>query len=66
MTAAATSIAAIVWLCYRSADRVGLLIGASARRTISRLSAFLLLCIGAQIMIAGLVDLATLLKITQS
>lgn len=66
VTTAATSIAAIVWLCYRSADRVGLLIGTSARRTISRLSAFLLLCIGAQIMIAGLIDLAMLLKIAQS
>jgi len=62
MTAAALAITVIVWLCYRSADRIGVLIGTSARRTISRLSAFLLLCIGAQIMIAGLLDVATLIR----
>ena len=59
---AAVAIAGVVWLCYRSADRVGGLIGASARRTFARLTAFLLLCIGAQIMIAGLVDVAALMK----
>ncbi len=58
MSAAAVAIAVIVWLCYRSADRVGGLIGAPARRTIARLSAFLLLCIGAQIIITGVVDVA--------
>ena len=62
MSAAALTIAIIVWLCYRSADRVGEFIGTSARRTISRLSAFLLLCIGAQIMIAGLLDVAALIR----
>lgn len=55
MSAAAGAIALVVWLCYRSADQVGRLIGASARRTIARLSAFLLLCIGVQIMINGVV-----------
>ncbi len=58
MSAAAVAIAAIVWLCYRSADRIGGLIGASARRTIARLSAFLLLCIGVQIIITGVIDVA--------
>ncbi|MCW3476979.1 MarC family protein [Limobrevibacterium gyesilva] len=56
MTGAALAIALCIWVAYRSADRVAALIGASARRTIARLTAFLLLCIGTQIMINGLVD----------
>ena len=59
---AAFAIAGVVWLCYQSADRVGGIIGASARRTFARLTAFLLLCIGTQIMITGLVDVAALMK----
>lgn len=52
-SAAAALIAAVIWLSYRSADRIAGLLGASARRTFARLSAFLLLCIGVQIMING-------------
>lgn len=62
MSAAAVSIAVIVWLCYRSADQVGRLISASTRRTIARLSAFLLLCIGVQIIINGVVEVAAQLR----
>ena len=53
---AALCIAAIVWLGYRSADRLGVWMGASARRTVARLMAFLLLCIGVQVVINGLHD----------
>jgi multiple antibiotic resistance protein len=56
VSAAATAIALTIWIAYRSADRVGALLGASARRTVARLSAFLLLCIGTQIMINGFLD----------
>ena len=56
VSAAAVAIALIIWIAYRSADRVGALLGASARRTVARLSAFLLLCIGTQIMINGFLD----------
>jgi multiple antibiotic resistance protein len=56
VSAAAAAIALIVWIAYRSADRIGVWIGASARRTIARLTAFLLLCIGVQIMINGTAD----------
>ena len=53
VSAAAAAIAALVWVCYRLADRIGLWMSASARQTTARLSAFLLLCIGVQIIITG-------------
>ncbi len=59
VSTAAAAIAVIVWIAYRSADRIGGYVGASARRTIARLSAFLLLCIGAQIMINGFEEVLT-------
>jgi multiple antibiotic resistance protein len=62
MSAAALAIAVIVWLCYRSADQIGRLISASTRRTIARLSAFLLLCIGVQIVLNGLLEAAASLR----
>ena len=46
----------MIWLSYRSADRIAALLGPSARRTFARLSAFLLLCIGVQIVLAGMAD----------
>lgn len=56
-SAAALAIAAVIWLSYRSADRIAVLLGATARRTFARLSAFLLLCIGVQIVINGVLDI---------
>jgi multiple antibiotic resistance protein len=56
VSAAALAIAALIWLSYRSADRLAALLGPSARRTIARMSAFLLLCIGVQIMLTGAED----------
>lgn len=56
VSAAAAAIAALVWLAYRSADWFASRIGAAARRTISRLTAFLLLCIGVQILLTGIED----------
>ena len=53
MSLAASAIAALVWVCYRFADRIAGLMSASTRKTISRLMAFLLLCIGTQMMIGG-------------
>ncbi len=55
-SAAAVVIAGVIWLSYRSADRIAALLGPSARRTFARLSAFLLLCIGVQIVLAGMAD----------
>ncbi|MDR3524881.1 MAG: MarC family protein [Acetobacteraceae bacterium] len=56
VSTAALAIALLVWLSYRSADRVADVLGAAARRTISRMSAFLLLCIGVQVMLTGAED----------
>jgi multiple antibiotic resistance protein len=58
MTAACVAMAVVIWIAYRSADRIAGLLGASARRTVARLSAFILLCIGVQIMITGITDVA--------
>lgn len=56
MTAAAAAMAAVIWVAYGSADRLGRLMGPAASRTVARLMAFLLLCIGVQILINGVVD----------
>lgn len=62
VSVAAAAIAGIVWVAYRSADRIGAWVGASARRTIARLSAFLLLCIGTQIIINGVEDVVAAIR----
>ena len=59
VSAAAAAIALCVWVAYRSAGRIGGLVGETGRRTIARLSAFLLLCIGVQIILNGVADIAT-------
>ncbi len=56
VSAAAVAIAAMVWLLYRFADRVNTLMSASARGTFARMSAFLLMCIGVQILLNGVED----------
>lgn len=53
---AALVVAVMVWISYRSADRLAELLNASARQTISRISAFLMMCIGVQITLIGLED----------
>ena len=50
---AALLLGLVIWGVYWSADRLARLLSMSAQRIISRLSAFLLLCIGVQIMING-------------
>ena len=54
---AALANAAIIWLSYRFADRVIERMGATARLVVVRLSAFLLMCIGVQILLTGIGDL---------
>ncbi len=56
VSTAAAVIALLVWLAYRSADWLVSAIGAAARRTVSRMTAFLLLCIGVQILLTGIED----------
>jgi multiple antibiotic resistance protein len=56
VTLAALVVAASVALIYASADRVVALIGPARARVTGRLFAFLLLCVGTQILINGLTD----------
>lgn len=51
--AALLAIAGTVYLCYRWADRVVTLLGARGTDVVIRLSAFILLCIGIQILWTG-------------
>jgi multiple antibiotic resistance protein len=63
LSAAALAMAGLIWVAYRSADRILDLLGASGGRTVARLSAFLLLCIGTQILLNGVTDvLGTLIE----
>jgi len=59
ISVAALCIAATIWIAYRFADRLSLLFGTNGSRTITRLSAFLLFCIGVQILITGASDALT-------
>jgi multiple antibiotic resistance protein len=56
MTAAAMAMTATIWVTYRYADRLTEMMGPTGTRTITRISAFLLLCIGVQILITGVED----------
>jgi multiple antibiotic resistance protein len=56
MTAAALALAVVIWITYRSADVLAGMMGPVGSRTVTRLAAFLLLCIGVQILITGVED----------
>jgi multiple antibiotic resistance protein len=55
-SAAAIVLALIVWISYSSADRIVALLGHARARVLSRLMAFLLLCVGTQITLNGIAD----------
>jgi multiple antibiotic resistance protein len=61
-SAAALATAICIWVAYASAGRLAGLLGATGRRTISRLSAFLLLCIGVQIVVNGVLDVVATIE----
>jgi multiple antibiotic resistance protein len=46
-------IALMVWVFYRASDRVLAFLGVNGARVMSRLMAFLLMCIGVQIVASG-------------
>jgi multiple antibiotic resistance protein len=52
-TLAALAIALIVGVSYASADRVVSLLGQARSRVVTRLAAFILLCVGVQILLTG-------------
>ena len=56
-TLATIANAAIIWVSYRFADRLTAAMGATARQVVVRLSAFLLVCIGVQILVTAVGDL---------
>lgn len=56
VTLAALCVAITIWIAYRYADRLSALLGTNGSRTVTRLSAFLLFCIGVQILINGATD----------
>jgi multiple antibiotic resistance protein len=55
-SAAALTVALIVWITYAFADRMESLLGRSKAQVVSRLAAFLLLCVGTQIALSGIAD----------
>jgi multiple antibiotic resistance protein len=56
VSAAAIAVAVTVWLAYSSADRLTGLLGEARARVVSRLAAFLMLCVGTQITLGGVID----------
>jgi multiple antibiotic resistance protein len=56
-TFAAVANAAIIWIAYRFSDRLTAMMSATARQVVVRLSAFLLMCIGVQILVTAVGDL---------
>ena len=62
MSLAAACIALAIWLCYRWSGSVTSALGRGGARVMSRLVAFLLLCVGVQIIVTGVVGVADLLK----
>ncbi|MDO6414920.1 MarC family protein [Sphingomonas sp. BIUV-7] len=61
MSLAAIIISLMIWLCYRWSDSVMALLGNSGARVLSRLVAFLLLCVGVQIIVTGVLGVAEIL-----
>lgn len=59
VSAAALAIALLIWLSYRSADRLVALLGPTRARVMTRLFAFLLFCVGVQILLNGVTDALT-------
>ncbi|MDR6288321.1 MULTISPECIES: MarC family NAAT transporter [Inquilinus] len=55
-SAAAIVLAVIIWVAYSSADRIVAFLGHARARVLSRLMAFLLLCVGTQITLNGIAD----------
>jgi multiple antibiotic resistance protein len=55
-SAAAIAVALMVWIAYRSADRLVAWLGHARARVLTRLMAFMLLCVGTQITLNGVGD----------
>jgi multiple antibiotic resistance protein len=53
--AAVLAMAVLIWVLYTTADSLAAVLGAAGRQAVARLAAFLLLGIGVQIILSGLV-----------
>ena len=62
---AAALLAILIAALYAYADRLSAVLGRNGSRTVTRLSAFLLFCIGVQLLINGVVDVLAPLLNTQ-
>ena len=62
---AAVAIAVLIWLCYRWSHGVAMLLGQGGARVMSRLVAFLLLCVGVQIIVTGVIGIADILEVAR-
>jgi multiple antibiotic resistance protein len=58
MSLAAACVALSIWVCFRWSDRVVAVLGKGGARILSRLIAFLLLCVGVQIIVTGIIGVA--------
>jgi multiple antibiotic resistance protein len=56
MSAAVVGVSITIWLSFGAADRVTRLLGDNGNRILERLMAFMLLCIGVQILLTGVQD----------
>jgi multiple antibiotic resistance protein len=56
MSVAALAVAVLVWVIYRFAERLSHPLGESGTRILTRVLAFLLMCVGVQILINGVTD----------
>lgn len=65
LSLAAAAIALMIWICYRSSDSITALLGHGGARVMSRLVAFLLLCVGVQIIVTGVIGVAGLAQAAQ-
>ncbi len=52
---AALAMALLIWVAYTTADRMAAVLGASGRQVLARIAAFLLLGIGVQIALSGII-----------
>jgi multiple antibiotic resistance protein len=54
---AVIAMALLVWLLYTTADRMAVILGTAGRQVVSRVAAFLLLGIGVQIILSGVIPI---------
>jgi len=55
MSAAVLAMAVLIWVSYTTADRMASILGPSGQQVVSRIAAFLLLGIGVQIALSGII-----------